>query len=188
MKNIYVYSGKGTDKKCVEKTVEALNLIEGVQVLKINTLSDKIFEDCALYVQPGGHAILQIFSIGLNGMKKIKKYVENGGKYLGICAGVILAASKFFLMGIEYEHNILLQFVDVVHGIYYHKGNITLDSGNTAYYYKSPYKIQDKNMKILDTYQKNPIIITKTNILLIGIHLEDVNPNYFISIVKQFII
>jgi glutamine amidotransferase-like uncharacterized protein len=49
--------------------------------------------DVALF--PGGSGHIQAAVLGEEGLKNIKSFVQNGGKYIGICAGAYLATSGY---------------------------------------------------------------------------------------------
>ncbi|WP_257220626.1 BPL-N domain-containing protein [Burkholderia sp. AU18528] len=52
----------------------------------------------ALYVQPGGGQDIPgaAASIGRNEMRAVRRYVANGGRYLGLCMGAYLAGAQGF--------------------------------------------------------------------------------------------
>ena len=48
-----------------------------------------------LVIFPGGSGSKQAAALGLNGRQIVKKFIEGGGGYVGICAGAYLAASNY---------------------------------------------------------------------------------------------
>ena len=49
-------------------------------------------EGADLVVQPGGSARTQYNNLGTNGVEALRRFVQDGGKYYGVCAGAFLAA------------------------------------------------------------------------------------------------
>ena len=62
---------------------------------------DVLNENVALFVMPGGAATPFLQKLKVLGNEKIKNYVENGGHYLGICAGAYYACYQ-----VEFEKDI----------------------------------------------------------------------------------
>jgi glutamine amidotransferase PdxT len=190
---IYLYSGSGTDKECVKNTINALlKVFKYLPIKEVNEhdLKNTNFEfiNCILYIHPGGHAIEQLNAINYIGSNKIKKYIRNGGKYLGICAGVYITANIINLHGVEFNYDYNLNIVNLVYGnIINMEGNIKLDSNEIAYYNKSPLNINDNFITILDSYKGKPIIVKKNSVLLISVHLELINIKYFTKLILDFI-
>lgn len=89
---IYIYAGPGVSKSSLMHTENTLNIL-----LKLNYLIKRIFpeqiihdnweEHAALLIIPGGADIPYTHALNGEGNQKIRSYVENGGAFLGICAG-----------------------------------------------------------------------------------------------------
>jgi glutamine amidotransferase-like uncharacterized protein len=89
---IYIYAGQGVSKSSLMHTENTLKTF-----LKPNYLIKRIFpeqiihdnweEHAALLIIPGGADIPYTHALNGEGNQKIKSYVENGGAFLGICAG-----------------------------------------------------------------------------------------------------
>jgi glutamine amidotransferase-like uncharacterized protein len=95
-KNIFVYSGKGSS--FLDDITFALDRME-VGFSKIDergVLRGKL-DDCDVLIIPGGWPQKYSNNLGKSGFQKIRKFVKNGGKYIGICAGAYLASKKFEL-------------------------------------------------------------------------------------------
>jgi glutamine amidotransferase-like uncharacterized protein len=61
-------------------------------------------QDAALFIMPGGADIPYTSKLNGQGNQVIKKYISNGGKYLGICAGAYYASSLIeFSVGTKIE-------------------------------------------------------------------------------------
>lgn len=194
MSQIIIYNGKGADKNSVyytKKVLKTLGWYTNLNVLCINekTLNndDFTFDNCFLYVHPGGNAYEQLNAIGNIGSLKIRRYIDNAGKYIGICAGTIIAAKKFYFLGDLVKHKNSLCILQSVFGVENINKQIILDSNEMAIYYKSPNNIIDSNIKIIDSFNKTPYIFIKNNCLFFFIHLEKINPTYFLTIIIDFI-
>lgn len=60
------------------------------EILKNNVLNDEV----ALFVMPGGAATPFLQKLQTLGNEKIRDYINNGGNYLGICAGAYYGCAK----------------------------------------------------------------------------------------------
>ena len=194
MSQIIIYNGRGSDKYSVyytKKVLKTLGWYANLDVICINEIilnnDDFTFNNCFLYVHPGGNAYEQLNAIGMNGSLKIRRYIDNGGKYIGICAGTIIAAKKFYFLGDLVKHENSLCILQSVFGVQNVNKQITLDSNEKAIYYKSPNNINDHKIKIIDSFNKIPYIFIKNNCLFFFIHLEKINPTYFLTIIIDFI-
>ena len=58
-------------------------------------LRNGALDNVDVLVQPGGSGSKQALALGEDGRAAIKKFVENGGGYVGICAGAYLATSDY---------------------------------------------------------------------------------------------
>lgn len=62
-----------------------------------------------LLLQPGGGCNSQMLALGEKGQAEVRKFVEKGGKYYGVCAGAFLATQsegKFKRLGlVPYKHD-----------------------------------------------------------------------------------
>ncbi len=86
---IYIYKGIGTSEESIRHTVDALKkenfasktiddteLLEGVWT-----------KDAKLFIMPGGADVPYVKKLNGKGNQIIRTFVENGGSYLGLCAG-----------------------------------------------------------------------------------------------------
>lgn len=98
-----VYNGSGVSASSRDYTLHSLRTFLShrydVQLVTPKTLRDEPWTDnCALLVFPGGRDLPYHFDLSGKPNRRIKEYVENGGRYLGICAGAYYACSE-----IEFE-------------------------------------------------------------------------------------
>jgi biotin--protein ligase len=103
--NVLLYNGNGTSPHCVKQTFLTLKRALGhaYDIIKVDaaTLSTEPWEDtCSLVVMPGGRDSPYCEDLNGAGTDKIRRYVENGGHYLGLCAGAYFGAKE-----IEFEIN-----------------------------------------------------------------------------------
>ncbi|RUS22453.1 biotin-protein ligase [Endogone sp. FLAS-F59071] len=90
--NILVYAGNGTSPQSVAFTISTLKSILGhshdvIQVDKKSILEDPWAETCSMIVIPGGRSLPYAQDLNGEGNKRIRKFVESGGRFLGIGAG-----------------------------------------------------------------------------------------------------
>lgn len=99
MIKIRVYSGRGVAEESREQTLSFLKRYAGsnpiVETLSLSALLNENWEsDTSLFVMPGGADIPYKFHLDGKGNQKIRSFVENGGSYLGICAGAYFGGGK----------------------------------------------------------------------------------------------
>jgi len=96
-KTIYVYADKGAGPESVEQTLVTFSAwlpTYTVKALDTNTLLEGTWtKHAALFVMPGGADLPYVEKLNGEGNKIIKDYVQNGGAYLGLCAGSYYAAT-----------------------------------------------------------------------------------------------
>lgn len=98
---VLVYSGPGVSPLSLSHTLLTLSLLllphYTVQPVTPQTLSSQPWEpNCALIVFPGGRDLpyVEELTVKMKVTRRIKQYVEQGGKYLGICAGAYFGAQE----------------------------------------------------------------------------------------------
>ena len=89
---IYIYTGPGVSKSSLMQTENTMNLFLKSNYFIEHILPEQITYDdwekqAALLVIPGGADIPYMNALNGVGNQKIRSYVENGGAFLGICAG-----------------------------------------------------------------------------------------------------
>jgi glutamine amidotransferase-like uncharacterized protein len=96
-KEVLVFRGSGVCDTCPDAIGDVLRSMGyKVKYIRQGELTKKNFSNAVLYVQPGGsdRILDTIDSLSIVEIKNLKNFVNNGGKYLGICAGGYLAGSK----------------------------------------------------------------------------------------------
>ncbi|BGP24228.1 biotin-[acetyl-CoA-carboxylase] ligase [Rhodotorula toruloides] len=97
--NVLVYDGSGVSAASRDNLVRCLRLFLGqrydVQLVTPKTIkSEPWTNNCALFVLPGGRDLPYLHDLGGTGNKRIREWVEEGGSYMGICAGAYYACSS----------------------------------------------------------------------------------------------
>lgn len=110
MKQIIIYVDRGVDGSALKHTVKSLQQELDPSKYRIRRMDSKALKsenwekETALLVMPGGRDIYYHEALDGEGTSKIRKFVENGGSYLGICAGAYFGAQMIeFEKGGSYE-------------------------------------------------------------------------------------
>jgi glutamine amidotransferase-like uncharacterized protein len=110
MQQIIVYVDLGVDGASLKHTVKSLQqeidpTHHTIRRMDSKALKNEAWEKgTALLVIPGGRDIYYHEALDGQGTSKIRKFVEEGGSYLGICAGAYFGASAIeFEKGGSYE-------------------------------------------------------------------------------------
>lgn len=104
MKTVIIYSDVGVDGGSLKQLVRSLQQeIDPERCLLLrmdaDALKNRSWEESAtLLIIPGGRDIFYHASLDGEGTEKIRRYVQSGGNYLGICAGAYFACQA-----IEFE-------------------------------------------------------------------------------------
>lgn len=97
----YVYAGEGAGSRSVLSAVEALQLATTLHVQTISaeaTIQGNWTDHAALLVMPGGADLPYCRCLNGIGNQVIRRFVQQGGAYLGLCAGAYYACAA-----IEFE-------------------------------------------------------------------------------------
>lgn len=89
-----VYADFGATDKCVRETLVALRIDPHIDAIKIygSDVADHILDNLNAVIFPGGSGSREAASLGDMGRDNVKKFVQNGGAYIGICAGAYLGS------------------------------------------------------------------------------------------------
>ncbi|KAL8812884.1 MAG: hypothetical protein Q9223_000534 [Gallowayella weberi] len=90
--NILVYSGNGSTVESVRHCLYSLRRLLSPTYAVITVSGNAIIKEpwtasCALLVFPGGADLGYCRTLNGEGNRRIRQYVERGGRYLGLCAG-----------------------------------------------------------------------------------------------------
>ena len=107
MQSIYIYNDLGVSKESLTQTLHMLRSFTEYQVKTISAAQLKVenwTNDAALFIIPGGADIYYTRKLNGQGNAIIRQYIDDGGKYLGICAGAYYASSAIeFGVGTKLE-------------------------------------------------------------------------------------
>ncbi|GAA5805580.1 biotin-protein ligase [Helicostylum pulchrum] len=101
--NVLVYNDLGASPNSVKHTINTLKTILG-HVYDIMEIDQKVLQQepwevgCAMLVMPGGRDMPYCQALNGEPNTRIQRYVNNGGRYLGLCAGAYYASTE-----IEFE-------------------------------------------------------------------------------------
>jgi len=89
------------DPKCSVQSgngvIHALQSEYNFKIFGINALEDNFFDDVDIIAVPGGFGDAASFDRAFKHNKlRVKKFVQRGGKYLGICMGAYWAGQHYF--------------------------------------------------------------------------------------------
>lgn len=204
-KTIYLYAGPGVGEQSLMQAFSALTYllktnhnVTKIQPEEIKTLDWEAHAAC--FVMPGGADCLYQKHLNPTGNERIKRYVETGGSYLGLCAGGYYGGRKVeFALGTDLElirDRDLQFFPGVVRGPVLAPYDYKTDSGARAAYIQWGKRIirlyfngggcfvdADKmpNISVLANYKmedntQRPAVIEATSglgkVVLSGVHFE----------------
>lgn len=186
---IAIYSGEGASPVSLPGL-----LLNATDIIKTNW-----DQTCQMLLMPGGRDLPYHTALQGEGNRKIRKFVENGGKYLGICAGAYYGAS-FVEFDLNYPLEVvgkreLAFFLGTASGTAYGRGTFTyenrsgaraakLETSNDTFYsyynggctFIGDFSSCQVLARFADLPQKPPAIISckveKGEAILSGVHLE----------------
>jgi hypothetical protein len=95
--SIAIYKGEGAGEEGVENVTNNIRITAGIEVAEL-TSEQVQHEDLSKFdviIFSGGSGSKQAQSIGEKGRENVRNFIQNGGGYLGICAGAYLTTSGF---------------------------------------------------------------------------------------------
>jgi glutamine amidotransferase-like uncharacterized protein len=97
MIKILIFNDKGSDKRSVQELLNCFKLVykNKFEIIQINSnyiLSGNL-ESNNLLIIGGGYDLGYLECLGEHGCLEIRKFVQSGGFYLGICAGAYFASN-----------------------------------------------------------------------------------------------
>lgn len=105
-KYILIYSDEGTSKVGVESLMLACEKKLGLKSIKIiakDIIETNVLDNCEIIIFPGGMANFYCKKLNGEGNRRIKKFIEKGGLYIGICAGSYYACDRLDFHGEEFD-------------------------------------------------------------------------------------
>lgn len=159
--------------------------LNGTNLKSDCNLSD--YPNVRLYIQPGGHAYYQQSSLGAAGKANILEFLDEGGAYLGICAGWYYAATDYYYAGYFYGWPDLLGRFPTVEGPIteiaedLHYNMTRMSNGLQMIYYggptrgwrQTPHTVPATVLMTFAAIPGNlPAAVKSKNLLLISVHPE----------------
>lgn len=169
---IGIYSGEGSWSESVEALQNFMEHYD-FQWLEFNSndvSGDQIYTDVDMIIFPGGFAAEYRYAI--KDHHKIRSFIENGGLFIGICAGAYYAASVFNWQKQAYDYPLNLfpgAAIGPLTGLHNWgdlaplilsqdcKANADFDAEIGIYYYDGPYFKADSedSIKVVASYSLN---------------------------------
>lgn len=169
------------DPKCsvqsVNGIIKALGAFYNFKIFSSNLLEDNFFDDVDIVAVPGGFGDASSFTRAFkhNG-NRVKQFVKNGGKYLGICMGAYWAGSHYFniLDNVDAVQYITRPNTDTRRPHAKHIDVIWNGHPNRMFFYDGCALVGNVNkFKTIATYANgDAMAIIQNNIGLIGCHPE----------------
>jgi glutamine amidotransferase-like uncharacterized protein len=93
---LFLYDPK-CSVQCGNGMIHALQSDYNFKIFSINPLEDNFFDDVDMIAVPGGIGDAASFERAFKHTKhRVKKFVQDGGRYLGICMGAYWAGQHYF--------------------------------------------------------------------------------------------
>ncbi len=104
-KCVFIYSDEGTDKAGIASIKENCRkrLKLPYRYIKSEDILDGVLQGKNIFVMPGGADLSYCKKLNGIGNKKIRKFIEDGGFYIGICAGAYYACRRINFKGKDYD-------------------------------------------------------------------------------------
>ncbi|TET72886.1 MAG: hypothetical protein E3J56_04790 [Candidatus Aminicenantes bacterium] len=89
-----VFADFGTSEICIREALDALNIDPDMEPVRITgpDIANGILDGLDAVVFPGGSGSRQASSLGVRGRSKVTEFINNGGGFLGLCAGAYLGS------------------------------------------------------------------------------------------------
>lgn len=172
-----------SDTECAESLKTVLKSKYKIRFIKHSTLNAKTLSNIDLLAFGGGLGDSDQFDTYLIDRKKVvKDYIENGGRYLGICMGAYFAGKYYFDILKDAD---TVRYVDIIDSTIYREDETIarIKWGNKDYnmYFFDGCAIVGKNFKSFATYRNGDTMAAiQGKIGLIGCHPESLK-NWYIS-------
>ena len=168
------------DPKCSVQSgngvIRALQSDYNFKIFSVNPLEDNFFDDVDIIAVPGGFGDANTFDRAFKHNKtRIKQFVHDGGKYLGICMGAYWAGQHYFdiLENIDAVQYITQPNTDTRRP---HAKDIKVNwngSSTTMFFYDGCALVGNGQYDSIATYANgDSMAIIQKNIGLIGAHPE----------------
>jgi glutamine amidotransferase-like uncharacterized protein len=94
---IAIYEGPGSEESGIRDVERGVKLLEGAAMERVaaKAFAERDLGEFDVVVFSAGAASTQARAIGDGGRENVRRFVREGGGYLGICAGAYLACAEF---------------------------------------------------------------------------------------------
>jgi glutamine amidotransferase-like uncharacterized protein len=94
---LLIYAGEGASKEAPPQVQKCLPASRGFETKTISAaeIRSGALAQFDVLIQPGGSGSGQAKALGDEGCQRVKKFVDGGGGYVGICAGSYLASAQY---------------------------------------------------------------------------------------------
>ena len=172
---LFLYDPKCSVQSC-NGIIKALSKYYKFKLFSKNEIEYNFFEGVDLVAVPGGFGDSSSFdSLFKHNGESVKQFVNNGGKYLGICMGAYWAGRHYFnlLDGVDAVQYIKRLGTDTRRP---HAKNIKINWSGTdtkMFFYDGCALVGNGKYRTIATYSNgDPMAIIQKNIGLIGCHPE----------------
>jgi glutamine amidotransferase-like uncharacterized protein len=101
---IKIYKDKGVERRSLPLLLNELSKWSATFIASQEIIHSSWESDTSLLIMPGGRDVPFHLALQGEGNRRIRKYVENGGSFLGICAGAYYGCGQVeFDLGMELE-------------------------------------------------------------------------------------
>lgn len=160
---------------CTNGTIKALQSHYNFKIFTKHELEDNFFDDVDMVSFPGGYGDSDSFDYLLKtNTGAVKRFIKNGGKYLGICMGAYWAGKHYFNLLKDAE---VLQYIKQpntdTRRPHAKSINVTWKGMPDRMYFYDGCAFTGTNFKTISTYANgDAMAIIQENLGLIGCHLE----------------
>ena len=172
---LFLYDPK-CSVQCGNGMIHALQSDYNFKIFTINPLEDSFFDDVDIIAVPGGIGDAASFERAFKHTKhRVKKFVQDGGKYLGICMGAYWTGQHYFdiLDGVDAVQYIIRPGTDTRRP---HAKDLKVTWNGidtTMFFYDGCALVGNGQYDTIATYSNgDPMAIIQKNIGLIGCHPE----------------
>ena len=168
------------DPKCsVQSANGIMTALHGHYNFKIfskNTVEDNFFDNVDMIAVPGGFGDADTYkSLLKNNQRRVREFVDAGGKYLGICMGAYWAGSHYFklLEGVDAVQYLKRPGTDTRRPHAKEMPITWQGKPETMFWYDGCAFVGNGRYKTIATYANgDPMAIIQGNLGLIGCHPE----------------
>jgi len=168
------------DPKCSVQSangiMRALGNHYNFKIFSKNTVEEDFFDNVDMIAVPGGFGDSESYKTLLkNNQKRVREFVANGGKYLGICMGAYWAGSHYFklLEGVDAVQYLKRPGTDTRRPHAKEMPIIWQGREESMFWYDGCAFVGHGRYKTIATYSNgDPMAIIQGNVGLIGCHPE----------------